>query len=480
MNVLYKIVSFLQCPQQPPLNQEDAFPKMVQDSLSKIKIKDGVEKSAAKKRRVRKNLFPCNEASSSEPSHQLQLEEKCQKLVNSATNKACDIAVSDTFRTMLSVRQTGRITVRDVKTKALLPLQCPKVGDVIRTIKNVEKGDVIIDAIDLEMEKVEYPESVTQNIEVHDGKVQAGKPSSRNFVGVSEKPKQTHGQETVPGPACMTSYKKSHKIMNKHVGVKKSDTRENVKQATGFPVLTPPHSSQACKTRVMKSQSITAADCPSGSGSNTDYKAPSSCVCPGRKNKTFRQSLGNVQAETDIICISDDSDDEIEWLFSKYNPKLDYKLDRKKQAFKKAGQFAVNTEDNLTPEQTHISPKSDPCVQRNIPTCGMGAASSTGSSVNTLPNQVQTLITNPNNNKTYLSHNSTMLHDKVEEEFPVMHNRVVTHTVAENQGCVSEAVLTVQPSGSSYSVSGNSVLQTEPVEHVESHIQGLSTAKTVL
>ena len=217
-----------ECPQQPPHNQEEAFRKMVQDSMSKIEIEDGVEKSAAKKRRVRKNLFPCNEAASKEPSHQLQ-QEKCQKLVNSATNKSYDNAVSDTLRTMLSLSQTGRITARDVKTKSLLPLQCRKVGDVIRTVKNVEKGGVIIDAIDLEMEKDESTEPVTQNVEVRDAKVQAGKPSSRNFVNVSEKPRQTHGQETVPGPAC-TSYKKSHKIMNKHVGVKKSDTRENVKR----------------------------------------------------------------------------------------------------------------------------------------------------------------------------------------------------------------------------------------------------------
>ena len=478
--MLYKTVSFLQCPQQPPLNQEEAFPKMVQDSMSKIKIQDGVEKSATKKRRVRKNLFPCSEASSKEPGHKLQQEEKCQKLVNSATNKSYDIAVSDPFRTMLSVSQTGRITTRDVKTKVLLPLQSHKVGDVIRTVKNLEKGGVIIDAIDLEMEKGESPESVTQNVEVRDGKVQTGKPSSGNFVDVSEKSKQTHGRETVPGLACNTSYKKNHKIMNKHVGVRKSDIRENVKQATGFPVLTP-HSSQVCRAYVgVKSQSITATNCPSASSSNTDCKAPSKYVCQGEKNETLGQSLGNVQAETDIICISDNSDDEIEWLCSKYNPKLDYKLDRKKQALKKEGQSALKTKGNLTPKQMHISPKSGPCVQRNIPTRGMGAAFSTGSSVNTLPNQIQTLITNPNNNTTCLTHNSTILHDKVEEKFPVMHNHVGTHTVAENQESVNEAVLTVQPSGSSHHLSGNSVLQTESVDHVQSHIPGLSTAKTVL
>jgi hypothetical protein len=473
------MVSFLHCPQQPPINQEEAFPKMVQDAVSKIEIKGGVEKSAAKKRRVRKNLFPCNETSSSEPSHQLQHEEKCQKLVNSATNKSYDNAVSDTLSSMPSESQTFRITARDVKAKALLLLQSHRVGDVIRTVKNVGKGGVIIDALDLEMEEDESSESVTQNVEVRDGKVQAGEPSSRNFVDVSEKPRQTHGQELVPGPACISSYKKSHKITNKHVGVKKSDTRENVKQATGFPVLTP-HSSQVCETHVFKSESITATNCPSGSSSNTDYKAPSRCVCKGQKNKTLRQSLGNVQAEADIICISDDSDDEIEWLCSKYNPKLDYELGRKKQAVKKHGQSAVETEGNLTPKQTHISPKSDPCVQRNIRTCGMGAASSTGSSVTTLPNQVQTLNTNPNNNTTYLTHNSTILHDQVEEKFPVMHNHVGTRTVAENQDSVSEALLTVQPSGSSYSVSGNCVLQTESIERVQSHIPGLSTAKTVL
>ena len=470
------MVSFLQCLQQPPLNQEEALPKMVQDSMSKIEMQDGVEKRAAKKRRVRKNLFPCNEASSSEPTHQLQQEEKCQKPVNSAANKSYDIAISNTFRTMLSVRQTGRITARDMKTKGLLLLQSHKVGDVIRTGNNIEKGGVIVDALNLEMEKDESPDSVTQNIEVLDGKIRAGKPSSRNFVDMSEKPKQTHGHETVPVPSCITSYKKSHKIMNKHVGVKKSDTRENVKQATGFPVLTP-HSSQVCKTHmVTKSQSITATNCPSCSSSNTDYKASSKCVCQGQKNKIIRQSLGKVQAETDVICISD-SDDEIEWLCSKYNPKLDYKRDRKKQALKKNRQSAVKTEDNFTPKQTHISPKSYRCVQRNIPTCGMGAASSTVSSVSTLPHQSQTLVTNPNNNTTHLTDNQTV---KVEEEFPVMHNHVGPHTVAENQDSVSETVLTVQPSGSSHSVSGTSVLQTESIEHVQSHIPGLSTAKTVL
>jgi hypothetical protein len=452
---------------------------MVQDSISEIKIRDGVEKLAAKKRRVRKNLFPCSEASSSEPSHQLQ-QEKCQKLVNSATNKSYDSAVSDTFRTMPSVSQTGRITARDLKTKAPFSSQSHKVDDVIRIVKNVDKGGVIIDAINLEMEKDESPESVTQNVEVCDGKVQAGKPSSQNFVDVSEKPKQTHGQETVPGLACIASYKKSHKIMNKHVGIKKSDTRENVKQATGFSVLTP-HSSQVCKTHmVIKSQSITATNCPSGSRSNTDCKAPSRCASQRQKNKSLRQSPVNVETETDVICISDNSDDEIEWLCSKYNPKLDYELDREKEALKKEGRSAIKTGGNLTPKQTHISPKSDPYVQRNIPTCGMGAAASTGNSVSTLPNQVRTLITNPNNNTTYLTHTSTILHDKVEEEFPVMHNHVRTHTVQENQDSVSEARSTVQPSGSSYSVSGNSVLQTGSIERVQSHIPGQSTAQTAL
>jgi len=474
------MVSFLQCPQQPPLNQEEAFPKMVQDSMSKIEIQGCVEKSAAKKRRVRKSLIPRNEASSKEPGHQLQQEEKCQKLVKSATNKSYDIAVSDTFRTMLPVSQTGRITARDVKTKVLLPLQSRKLGDVIRTVKNLEKGGVIMDAVVLEMGKGESPESVTQNVEVRDGKVQAGKPSSRNFVDVSEKPKQSHGQETVPGLACSTSYKKNHKIMNKHVHVKKSDIRENVKQATGFPVLTP-HLRQVCRTHVgVKSQSITASNCPSASSSNTDCKAPSRCVHQGQKNETLGQPLGNVQAETDIICISDDSDDEVEWLCSKYNPKLDYDFGRKEKTLKKDGQSTEKIEGNLTSKQMYSSSKHDLCMQRNMPTCGMRAAFSTGRSVNTLPNQIQTLITNPNNNTTYLTHNSTILHDKVEEEFPVMHNHVGTHTVAENQDSVSEAVLTMQPIGSSHQLSGNSVLQTESVEHVQSHIPRLSTAKTVL
>jgi hypothetical protein len=526
INVLYKMVSFPHCPQQPPLTQEEAFPKMVRDSASQIEILDGVKKSAAKKCRVRKNLFTRNEASNSELNHQLQQEEKCQKLLNSAANKLYDTAVSDTFRTMPSVSQTGRITVRDFNTKALLPLQSHKIADVIRTVKKVEKGGVIIDAVSFEMEK-----DKSHNVEVHDGKVQAGKPSSQNFMDVSEIPKQTHCQETLPRLACITDYKKSHKIVNKHVGVKKSFTRENEKQATEVPVLTP-HSGQVLQTHVViKSQSITATNCPSGSSSSIDDKAPSSCVGQGWKNKTLQQSLGNVQSvvqtETDIICISDNSDDEIEWLSSQYNPKLDYMLERKKMALKKVGQSAVNTRDNLTPQQTHISPKSDPCVQRkrhisgitpgtlaatvckpkcctartqyaltpkqmhitpksdpcvqrNIPTCGMGAAGSTGSSVTTLPNQFETLVTNPNNNTTYLTHNSTILHDKVEQGCPVKHNHVGIHTVAENQDSVSEAVLTVQPSGSSHSVLGNCMLQTESVEHVQSHIPGLSTAKTVL
>ena len=121
----------------------------------------------------------------------------------------------------------------------------------------------------------------------------------------------------------------------------------------------------------------------------------------------------------------------------------------------------LREQNTLTPKQTHNAPKSNPCVQRMVPTSEMEAAASTGNSVNTLPNQSQTLITNPNNNTTYLTHNSTILHDKVEEEFPVMHNHVGTHTVAENQDSVSEAVLTVQPSGISCSVSGNSVLQSQ-------------------
>jgi hypothetical protein len=365
---------------------------------------EGVEKSPAK-RRVRKNLFPLIEAPSGEPSQQEE--------------------------------------------------------------KSVEKGGVIIDAVNLEMGKAKSHVSVSQNVKVYGRKVKAGKPSSQNLVDVAGIPKLTDGQETVPGRACIPSYKKSYKIMNKHVDVKKSDTRENKKQATGVPVITP-HSGQVLQTCVaVKSESITATNCPSGSSSSTDDKAPSSCVGQGQKK-------GNVQpvvpAETDIICISD-SDDEIECLGSQYNPKLDYILQRKKQCPQKYGVSAVKIEDNLTSQHTHISPKRHPCVQGKKRTYGMGAAVSTSGSVTALSNQFQTLLTNANNNSTYLTQNSTIQGDKVKEDFRVKHNHVETHALAENQ-----SVLTVQQSDSSHTVSGISVLQAASVEHIPGH----STAETVL
>jgi len=106
----------------------------------------------------------------------------------------------------------------------------------------------------------------------------------------------------------------------------------------------------------------------------------------------------------------------------------------------------------------------------------MEAAASTDSSVATLPQYFQTPVTNPDNN----THNSTVIHDNIEEGFPVDHRNVGIHTATENQDSVSEAVLIVQPSGSSHHLSGNSVLQTESVEHVQRHIPGLSTANTIL
>jgi hypothetical protein len=128
----------------------------------------------------------------------------------------------------------------------------------------------------------------------------------------------------------------------------------------------------------------------------------------------------------------------------------------------------------LTSKQTHDSPKSNPCVQRMVPTPGMEEAASTGSSVNTLSQNFPTPVTNPDNNTTYLTHNSTVVHDNTEEGFLVGHRNVGIHTATENQDGISEVVLTVQPSGSSHLVSGNFVLQS--VEHVQRHITGLSTA----
>ena len=120
--------------------------------------------------------------------------------------------------------------------------------------------------------------------------------------------------------------------------------------------------------------------------------------------------------------------------------------------------------------------KSNPCVQRMVPTSEMEAAASTGNSVNTLPKYFQTPVTNPGNN----THNSTVIHDNIEEGFPVDHKNVGIHSATENQDSVREAVLTVQPRGSSHHVSGNTVLQTESVEHFQRHIPGLSTANTIL
>ena len=84
--------------------------------------------------------------------------------------------------------------------------------------------------------------------------------------------------------------------------------------------------------------------------------------------------------------------------------------------------------------------KSNPCVQRMVPTSEMEAAASTGNSVNTLPQYFQTPVTNPGNN----THTSTVIHDNIEEGFPIDHRNVGIHTATENQDSVREAVLTVQ------------------------------------
>jgi hypothetical protein len=480
--LLKKHLSFSQCLQQSSLNPEEASPKLAQDSSSQVKIVHGVAKVAAKKRRVRKNLFPQNEASIGEGSHELQQGENGQKLVNSAANKSHDAAVDDTFIPMVSLSQTGKMTIRDIDTKTLLPSQGRKRGNVVRTVKNIEKGDVVIDTISLVMEKGECHESVTQSMEVEvcNGKVQAVKPSYQNSVNVSERPEQTHGQEAVHRPVCVTSYKKSHKVVKKHVGLKKSDIRGNEKQATGVPVLTPPSGQVRQAHVVTKSQSVPAANCQRSSSSGTGGKAPSTCVGQGQENKNLKQSVDNVQpvvqAETDIICISDESDDEVECLGSHYNPKLDPTYVGKKLARIKPEQSAVKAEGNLTPQQTHVAPKTDLCLQREVPTSGMeAAAASTGRNVTTLPNHFQTQVPNPDSNTTYLTSDSAVIHDKVEED----HKNVGIHAVAENQDSVSEAVLTAQPSGRSCSVAGNSVLQTEAIGHGQNHIPGLGTASTV-
>ena len=80
--------------------------------------------------------------------------------------------------------------------------------------------------------------------------------------------------------------------------------------------------------------------------------------------------------------------------------------------------------------------KSNPCVQRMVPTSEMEAAASTGNSVNTLPQYFQTPVTNPGNN----THNSTVIHDNIEEGFPVDHRNVGIHTATENQECEGSSI----------------------------------------
>jgi hypothetical protein len=555
---------------------------MVPSSSSQIKTLDGVAKSAAKKRRVKKTAFLQNEASSSEASRQLEWEKNRQKIVNLAANGSSNFAVCDAFRKVASLNQCGKNTVNRVNTKVLLPLQGHQIGDVIRTGKVAEKGGVIRDIINLEIKKGQSHESVTQNMEVEvcDGKVQAGKPLSQNIVDVSERPKQTPGQEAVPRLACVTSYKNSCKIANKHVDVKTSDIRGNMKQATGVSVPTPTSSQVSQAHVVIKSQSISATDCRSSSG--TAGKAPSSGVSQRKKNETLKQSVGNVQpvvqAKTDVICISDsdddDDDDYIEYLGSEYNPRLDFMYDRQKRAEIKCGQSAakiggnltpqqtdiasgnvgyvertipaygmkpetlastvpksehssvrtqnnwtpkqtpiaqksdlcvqrnistcgmkpgasvstvctpelstVRTQDSLAPAPTRIAQKNDPCVQRKIPTSGMEAAASTGSGVATLPNHVQPVVSNASKVTTHLTHNSTVMDYRVEEQCPVKNDSLKLDTVTENQDGTSETVLRVQPSGSSCSVLGNSVLRSESFACVQSHTPGLCIANEVL
>jgi hypothetical protein len=128
----------------------------------------------------------------------------------------------------------------------------------------------------------------------------------------------------------------------------------------------------------------------------------------------------------------------------------------------------LKSQDTLTLKQMNNAPKHNPCVLR-IPTA-----------VNTLPQYFQTPVTNSDNNTTYLTHNSTVMHDNIEEGFPVDHRNVGIHNATENQDCMNEAVSTVQQSGGSHHVSGSSVLPTESVEHVQRHIPEMRTANGVL
>jgi hypothetical protein len=492
--VPHKTLSFSQCLQQPPLNQEEASPKMVQDSSSQIKILDGVAKLAPKKRRVKKNRLPQNEASSSEASHQLQQEENHQKLVNSAANKSHDVAVSDTFGTMVSLNQTDKITVRDVNTKVLLPLQGHKIGDVIRTVKNVEEGGVFIDTMNVQ------PVVLAKN----------------DIIYISDDSDSDDGVKYLD-----TVYNPKLDYERERMELARIKAERSGVMAKGNLTLCQTHTASKSDPCLQKKSPTSGMEAAASTGRSVttlpnNFKTP---VPNPDNNSTYTRNLTVIHAKVEeefpvkpknvgIHPVAENQDSvSVPVLTAQLSGNScsvvgnslfqTESIERVQSHIPGLGtastvlsplppsstqnnpNIPVRTQDSLTPRQTHSAPESEPCVQRKIPTSGMEAAASTGRSVTAPPNNFRTLVPNPNNNSTY-THNSTVIHAKVEEEFPVEPKNVGIYPVAENQDSVSGSVLTVQPSGSSCSVLGNCLLQTDSIEHVQSHIPGPSMVSTVL
>jgi hypothetical protein len=432
---------------------------MVANSLTAISILDD-QKPATKKHstmtaaalRIKKRLFLQNEASSSEANRQLEWEKNRQKLVNSAANKAAAVqqpavATSPTKiiidnRNKIIVDNNGKITVTPTNNKALLTLQGRKIGDIIKEGKVVKKDGLITGVIGVEMEKGQS----------HISGVQNGQKANSML------------HKTAETPVSTTS---SGQVVQAHMKMKS---------------LVETNSSQSLTSTVVLQDSVQTSRVMSAS-----VQQPSSIGTDQRRKTVILTESHFVaqpvtQVKSDVICISDDSDNsDVEFVGTVYNPKLDYRREKKKVARPKCERCKLRVQDSSTSKQTDNAPKTVSHVQGE--TSRVKPVTSTCNSVTTLPNQIQTGVSNPHTSTAQLVLNTTALQNKVERQYTANHVQLEMHTLSQNQDSRNETLQKqkkIQPDSNTRNVLRNCQSQTKSVQHIQGQNPRPSTVDTIM
>ncbi|PNF19414.1 hypothetical protein B7P43_G03629, partial [Cryptotermes secundus] len=360
---------------------------MVANSMPDIEILDDVSKPITEKHptmsasalRVKKRLFFQNEASNSEANRQLEWEKNRQKLVNLAANKAAaeqsTVATSATVivdnMNKIILDGSGKITVSGTNNKALLTLQGRKIGDVIKEGKFVKKQGLITGVIGIEMENGQSHISGVKNTEALDGNIQAGRYSSKNSVNVSKGYKQEAVSPAAQSRSCV------NKIVD---AVSTPNIKGNEKQAIETTITTA-NSAKSSTSNVVLQNSVQTFRAISAS---VEQSSPPGAT---QKKKNMMLIKPVTQVKSEVVCISDDSDNsDVEFVGTVYNPKLDYSHNKKNKAIPTHQHSTIRTQTDPTSQQKHIASKSVSHVQGESSTTRIKQETSTCSTINTQDN----------------------------------------------------------------------------------------------